>query len=336
MRSVFRIGMLLGLFVVIAAAAGYLTLKLIVRSEDVVVVPDLEGRDVVYALEILTDLGLNIKVSGFEYRADIPKNHVAYQEPRPGAEVKKDRDVRIVLSKGPQNVVVPNLVGMDIREANIIMQDNELTRGVVSETYSKGTTKGELIGQAPLPGKTVKRGTPIDLLISQGQRPVRFKMPYLDGMTVEDAIIVLERSQLNLGQIRSVERNDLPMEVVVEQGPPSGYPVAPGTMVNLTLNRSEEVAALDKGLYVLHHRVAYGWLKKHLRLRINAFGMLYDLFDVFEPPGKEIWTLIPRAPGVTFFFYEDGELVWSRSLARKYEDSVLRNLKGVLPKLEPL
>ncbi|MDY6987935.1 MAG: PASTA domain-containing protein [Thermodesulfobacteriota bacterium] len=320
MRAVFRIGMLFGLFVFIAGVTGYLTLRFIIRSEDVVVVPDLEGRDVVYALEILTDLGLNIKISGFEYRADIPKNHVAYQAPRPGAEVKKDRDIRIVLSKGPKSVLLPNVVGMDVREAHIIMEENGVAEGVVSRTYSQRAIRGELMGQAPAPGTTVKRGSPVDLLISLGRRPVRFKMPYLDGLTVEDAIFILERSQLNLGQIRSVQKSDLPKDVVVDQRPLAGHPVASGSLVNLTLNRSEQMPALDKGLYVFHHRVSNGWLKKHLRLRISAFGMLYDLCDVFEPPGKEVWLLIPRSPGATLFFYQDGDLVWSRSPEGRFED----------------
>ncbi|MDY6839099.1 MAG: PASTA domain-containing protein [Thermodesulfobacteriota bacterium] len=320
MRAVFRIGILFGLFAVIAGATGYLTLRFIIRSEDVVVVPDLGGKDVVYALEILTDLGLNIKISGFEYRANLPKNHVAYQDPRPGAEVKKDRDIRIVLSKGPKSVLVPNLVGMDVREAHIIMEENGLAEGVVSKTHSQRATRGELMGQAPPPGTKVKRGTPIDLLISLGRRPVRFKMPYLDGLTVEDAIFILERSQLNLGQIRSVQKSNLPKDVVVGQRPLAGHPVASGSLVNLTLNRSEQMPILDKGLYVFHHRVSSGWLKRHLRLRISAFGMLYDLYDAFEPPGKEVWMLTPRTSGVTLFFYQDGELAWSCPPEGRFED----------------
>jgi len=320
MRSLLKAGVFLSLFIVIAGTTAYLTLRLIVRSEDVVVVPDLVGKDAVYALEILTDLGLNIKVNGFEYRTDIAKNHVAYQEPKAGAEVKKDRAVRLVLSKGPQNVVVPNLVGLDVREASIIMEENELARGVVSESYGKGAMRGELMAQAPAPGQTVKRGDAIDLLISLGTRPMRYKMPYLHGLTVEDAILILERSQLNLGQIRSVKRTDLPKNVVVKQVPLSGYPVAPGSLVDLKLNRSEETPLLDKGLHVFHHRVPDGWLRSHIRLRISAFGILYDLYDGFEPPGNEVWMLIPGDPELTLFFYEDGELVSSGSFPFGSED----------------
>ncbi|MDY6950787.1 MAG: PASTA domain-containing protein, partial [Thermodesulfobacteriota bacterium] len=216
-------------------------------------------------------------------------------------------------SKGPENVLLPNVVGMDIREAHIIMEENGLTEGVVSKTYSQRAIRGELMGQAPAPGTTVKRGSPVDLLISLGPRPLRFEMPYLDGLTVEDAIFILERSQLHLGQIRSVQKSDLPRDVVVDQSPLAGHPVASGSLVNLTLNRSEQMPALDKGLCVFHHHVSNGWLKKHLRLRISAFGVLYDLYDAFEPPGKDVWLLIPRSPGARLFFYQDGDLTWSRS-----------------------
>jgi len=314
-KPIFKIGVFFGLFIVVAGAMGYLTLRLIIRSEDVVVVPDLVGKDVVYALEILTGLGLNTKVAGFEYRADIPKNHVAHQEPRPGAEVKRDRDVRIMVSKGSQTVVVPNLVGMDVRQANIIMEENGLASGAVSETHSEQAARGEVMSQAPAPGGIVKRGDMIDLLVSLGRWPVRFKMPYLEGLAPEDAILILERSQLNLGQIRHVQRTDRPKGVVVEQEPSSGYPVISGTLVNLKVNRSEKSVVLDKGLYVFHHHVIDGFLKKHIRLRVSAFGMLYDLYDFFQPPGEDIWLLVPYDQDVTFFLYQDEEAVLSYSFA---------------------
>jgi beta-lactam-binding protein with PASTA domain len=314
-RPIFKTGVFIGLFLVVAGAMGYLTLRLIVRSEDVVVVPDLVGKDVVYALEILTGLGLNIKVAGFEYRPDIAKNHVARQEPEPGAEVKRDRDVRIMVSKGPQTVVVPNLVGMDVREAEIIMEENGLAGGVASKTHSEQAVRGEVIGQAPSPGGVVKRGDAVDLLVSLGRWSVRFEMPYLDGLAPEDAILILERFQLNLGRIRYVERTDRPSGVVVEQDPSSGYPVTAGSLVDLTVNRSENANVFDKGLYLFQHHVTDGFLKKHIRLRVNAFGMLYDLYDAFQPPGEDIWLLLPYDPDVTFFLYQDGKAVLSHSFA---------------------
>ncbi len=53
MRSLVKIGLLFCFFFTVAGIAGYLTLRLIVRSSDVVIVPDLVGKDVVNAAEVL-------------------------------------------------------------------------------------------------------------------------------------------------------------------------------------------------------------------------------------------------------------------------------------------
>ena len=318
MRRFLKVALLLGIFFGVAGISGYLSLRLIIKSEDTVMVPDLVGKDVVYSLDILTDLGLNTKVSGFEYSTDVPKNHVAYQEPGPGSEVKKDHDVRIIISKGPKTLMVPNLVGLDIRQAYIIMEENGLSRGVLSRTFSKGAAADEVMSQVPSFGRVVTRGNSIDLLVSLGRRPATYKMPYLHGLALEDAILILERAHLGLGQIRSVLRDDLPKDLVVEQDPPSGYQVDSGTLVNLTINRAEKDRILDQELSLFHHRVREGFLKKHIRIRVNAFGMLYDLYDVLVRPGEHIWFLSPQDLEATVFIYEDGELVLSHSFPHRF------------------
>ena len=61
-RRVAKISVLLIVFLIITGTTAYLTLTFIIKSEDTVVVPDLLGLDVVFSLEILTDLGLNTKI----------------------------------------------------------------------------------------------------------------------------------------------------------------------------------------------------------------------------------------------------------------------------------
>ena len=51
-------------FLAVTAASAYLALTLIIKSEETVIVPELVGKEVVYALELLTGLELDIKVKG--------------------------------------------------------------------------------------------------------------------------------------------------------------------------------------------------------------------------------------------------------------------------------
>ena len=304
----------MGLFVFVILLAAYVTLRLIVTSEDVVVVPDLVGKDVVYALELLTDLGLNTKVSSDEYSTEIPKNHITFQQPDPGAEIKKGRDVRIIISKGPQTVTVPDLIGMDIHAANVILEDNGLTKGMTSKTHDKSTQAGQVMGQVPVPGTLAERGTAVDLLTSLGNRPVELLMPHLEGDSMRDALLLLERSQLSMGQIEYVAEDDLPEDIVLKHDPPSGFPIPIGSLVNLTINRRKhEPVADEHAFHILSYAVTPGFLKKHIRFRINAFGFVYDLVDIFAKPGQRLDVLLPGGKRTRFFLYEDDDLVLAHS-----------------------
>ena len=311
---ILKIAALFFLFVLIVGASAYLTLTLIIKSEDTVVVPDLSGKNVVYVLELLTDLGLNTKVNGSEYNADIPENNVVFQEPEPGAEIKKGRDVRIVISKGAKAILMPNLKGLSVRQSRIILEENSLCRGEISSTYSNNIKKDEIIAQVPFQGTMITRGECVNLLVSVGIRPRAYKMPDLLGLSLSSAITMIESIDLVLGEIKTRFYKDKPLNTVVAQELLSGYCVIQGSTVNIVINRKP----LKKGHNYLNesqegslfrYRLKDGFLKRHIRVRLNSFGVSVDLFEGFMKPGEEIWLLIPRRNNSTVFLYEDGELI---------------------------
>ena len=159
-------------FLLIAGVSAYLTLTAIIKSEDTVIVPDLIGKDVVSALEILTDLQLNTKVNGSEYSQYHAKNHVTFQEPAPGSEIKRDRDVRIMISKGAKSILMPNIVALSEQQARMIIEENGFRRGRISRTHSHKVEKDHIIVQVPQAGAMITRGTKVDILVSFGPKPV--------------------------------------------------------------------------------------------------------------------------------------------------------------------
>jgi serine/threonine-protein kinase len=295
---------------------AYLTLRLIVRSEDTILVPDLVNKDIVYALEILSDLGLNIKVKGSEYNSLITKNHVIYQEPEPGAEIKKGRDVRIVISRGPETIIMPDLKGMLFQSAHIILEENGLILNAHSVTYSKKVKKDVVVEQNPGPGRAIKRGSGVNLLVSIGSQPVFYKMPDLNGLPLDDAIILIGKSNFVEGEIKSLFDADKPLNSITGQEPPSGHRVLEGTAINLVINRKpgktyERNMYSAAGCSLFRYRVKCGFLKKHVRVNINSYGVSNDAFNDFVEPGHEIWLLIPNNDSV-LFLYVDDELVQTK------------------------
>jgi len=311
---ILKLGALFFLFVLIVGASAYLTLTLIIKSEDTVVVPDLSGKNVVYVLELLTDLGLNTKVKGSEYSADVPENNVIFQEPEPGTEIKKGRDVRIIISKGAKSILMPNLKGLSVRQARIILEENSLRRGEISSTYSNTIKKDEIIAQIPSPGTMITRGECVNLLVSMGIRPRAYQMPDLIGLSLNSAITMIESIDLVLGEITTRFHKDKPLNTVMAQELLSGYRVTQGSAVNIAINRKpvkkgRKYLNESQGGGLFRYRLKDGFLKRHIRVRLNSFGVSADLFDGFMKPGEEIWLLIPRNNNATVFLYEDGELL---------------------------
>ncbi|MGB2930053.1 MAG: PASTA domain-containing protein [Desulfobacterales bacterium] len=311
---ILKLGALFFLLVLIVGASAYLTLTLIIKSEDTVVVPDLSGKNVVYVLELLTDLGLNTKVKGSEYSADVPENNVIFQEPEPGAEIKKGRDVRIIISKGAKSILIPNLKRLSVRQARIILEENSLRRGEISSTYSNTIRKDEVIAQVPSQGTMITRGECVNLLVSMGVRPRAYKMPDLIGLSLNSAITMIESMDLVLGEIKTHFYKGKPLNTVVAQESLSGYCVTQGSTVNLVINRKpvqkgHNYLNESQGVSLFRYRLKDGFLKRHIRVRLNSFGVSADLFDDFMKPGEEIWLLIPRKNDATVFLYEDGELL---------------------------
>jgi serine/threonine-protein kinase len=313
-----RVTKILALFILFLAITGgtaYLTLTWIVKSEDTVVVPDLVGKDVVYALEMLTDLGLNTKIKGSQYSDIFAKNYVTLQEPGPGAEIKKGRDVRIVLSKGMKTVVMPNLTGLSSRQGRLVIEENGLCVGRISKVYYDTTVaKDEIIAQTPSKNKPTTRGQCVNLLISLGPRPRAFKMSSFEGLSIDEAVVLIERSNLQVGRFRYDYQPGKPEHIIIDQDPGPGYRVLDGTPVDLVVNRKpdgKEALNSDQmqpsGFYV--HRLPRGFLKKHVKVRLDSLGISSELCNELMDPGEELWLLVPTYQTATLFIYEDEHLV---------------------------
>lgn len=304
-------------FLLAAGASAYLTLTFVIKSENTVIVPDLVGKDVVSALEMLTDLQLNTKVNGSEYSQKFPKNHVTFQDPEAGSEIKRDRDVRIIISKGAKNILMPNIVALSEPQARMIIEENGLARGQLSHTYSSRVEKDHVMVQIPQAGAMVTRGAKVNMLASLGPRPVRYVMPDLAGHSLDQAVLTIENANLTVGDIRSSFDENKARNSILSQDPPAGYGVNRSSPVNLVINRPSgkaDAARRHRPLYgsLLQHRTHSGFLTKRVRVEMENAETTTEIFDDYIKPGDEIWVLIPRDHDAAVFIFEDDELVDTR------------------------
>lgn len=314
LRKVLRLGLLIALFMAMAGAGAYIALTLIVKGEESVVVPDLVGKDVLNVLEILSDLGLNTRVRGTVYHEQVPKNHVIDQDPEPGAAIKRGRDVKIRVSRGPERIVMPNLAGLSLQQSRILLAENGLCQGSLATVASSRQKKGQVMAQHPLPGVMVARDRCADLLISSGPRSPAFPMPNLSGQSLERALRRLDALQLAVGGTHSAFRPASPLGTVVEQTPPSGYRVAAGRPADLTVNRrpvpsSGSDREPSDAMRLFRYTLENGFLNKRVTVTVDGPRGPIRLFDDFVSPGREIWLLVAKSDTSSVRVTVDGQPV---------------------------
>ncbi|MFP3870192.1 MAG: PASTA domain-containing protein [Syntrophobacteria bacterium] len=270
----------------------YLTSTWIIQSGQEVVVPDLQGHDTVYALDLLTSLGLNIKVGGFTWSETVPKNFIASQEPAPGTRCKRDRDVRVVLSRGSRTVRVPKLVGSGLREAELVLSQNGLKVGEICHVFSKDDPPDTVIAQRPEALRQLERGEGVDLLVSDVSERPATAMPELRHRAVGQALKLLDRLGLGVSEVKVTHRPDKPLDTIVGQRPLAGYRVDPESSIALVVNRSPRFKGRQAKLWWVTYVVPEGYFKKEVTLCQRLDGKRMLLHRKIHCPGDQLEWLV--------------------------------------------
>ena len=92
-------------------------------------VPALKGMTVADARSVTAGLGLNLDVDNRYYSGDVAAGHILSQSPAAGTVVRREWQVRVAESLGPQKVDVPDTVGADERVAELELRRAGLEAG---------------------------------------------------------------------------------------------------------------------------------------------------------------------------------------------------------------
>src|SRR5574337_1664533 len=152
----------------VALVSGAITVWLM-AEKDKVQLPRVIGMDSTAALELLRQQGLQPKVSGREYNEEIPQDAVLFQRPASGSWVRRNSEVRLVISQGSDAVALPSLVGLPLPEAQQLLQRYGFTVGRVAHVHSSEHPQGKVIAQDPEAGAVARRGGPVAVLLSLGR-----------------------------------------------------------------------------------------------------------------------------------------------------------------------
>jgi eukaryotic-like serine/threonine-protein kinase len=208
-----------------------------VKSSAVAVVPSVVGMKSQPAIAKLEEAGYEPLEYERRFDEKVPEGVVIRQTPEPGEETKPGRTVYLVVSGGKEMAVVPDLKGRSVRDAKMLLLKANLSIGNITTAYSETAPNGTIFQQAPTPGSKITSSQKVDVVISQGPLYGRVPVPTLRGLTLSEAIALLNESKLTLGDVKFENRLDGTPNTVVEQFPVPGDLIVEGSRVDLFVIR---------------------------------------------------------------------------------------------------
>ena len=212
--------------------SAYVAMQL-AMDRDRVEVPRVVGVDAIAAGQLIQEAGLTSRVVAEEFSDKIRKGRVTAQRPSGGTRAKIGSEVRLFLSRGTDQLEVPNLTGSTLAQAQRSLAEAGLSLGPVTTIHSEVHAREVIIAQDPPAGASAIRGTTVRLLESLGPWEETVTMPDLRGRETVTAINLLRELQVEVRV--SFERTASKEGQVIGQEPPPGAQVKVGGQVLITV-----------------------------------------------------------------------------------------------------
>ena len=210
------------------------------RPKDVEI-PNLVGKTVDEAKDILKQNKLNYVEESQEYNTEVPEGQIISQNPPyvQGRRIKENTSIKVVVSKGTETTTVPKLKGLTKDEAQEIANDAKIKLDFQEET-SKTVEAGVIIKQEKAEGETVNAGDTIKVYISIGTGIKQVKVASVVGQDEETAKKTLEDLGLVIEKINYSKDKSQTNGVVLEQSLSANTTVDEGSKITLTVNKYDE------------------------------------------------------------------------------------------------
>jgi serine/threonine-protein kinase len=195
------------------------------------VVPNLVGSSSTDAVATLTKLGL--KPDLHQVPSSSAAGTVVAQDPPADTKVTVGGKVRLNVSKGPQPISVPSVIGEPIDQASSELQAAGFN--VSPRFVDDNQPKNTVIGQNPSSGESAGKGSTITLTVSKG--PTTSTVPDVTSTDVGSAEQTLQASGFKDKIVFQDVTDPSQVDVVLGQDPQGGTQQPPKTVVTLTVGR---------------------------------------------------------------------------------------------------
>ena len=199
-------------------------------------VPDIRGKTVEEAQEMegVKDIFL-IEVQGTRTTEEYQPGQIVEQDPAAGRTRKSNLVIQVYVAAEPEKVPMKDLVGMEYRQARVLLTDMGLDLKITTETVSSDKYGADaVIETVPAADEPLVAGQTVILRVSTG--PETVTVPTFTGQDIANAVQNAQDLGLTVGEITYDAFSFAPQGQVIEQSIKSTDEVPGGRKISFTVS----------------------------------------------------------------------------------------------------
>ena len=234
-----KAAIIIAVILVLAAAAGGFAAWKMGAFSDTMETPDLLDMTLEEATAYAEESGIRIKQGKDIYSSDYAEGRVCLQAPEPGTEMPKGGVIRINVSKGSKEGLVPNVVGMQEDEVEGFLKEHGYVLGNV-KVITSPEDEGLVLEQSPVAGTSLDKESSIDIVVSDGEGVEKASVPSVTRMPLEDAKKEITSAGFEVGNITYDYNESIGKGYVTYQQWQAGMMLEKGTSIDLEVSQGPE------------------------------------------------------------------------------------------------
>ncbi|PKP22952.1 MAG: penicillin-binding protein [Bacteroidetes bacterium HGW-Bacteroidetes-21] len=191
-------------FLILVAFITIWWMKYYTHHGEAIVVPDFTGYTTEEAFKMAEDKDLLPQILDSAFFSDKEPGTVVDQYPKANHKVKRDRLILFTInSDKPDNIEVPDLIGISVRQATADAELMGFRIGKLSYVPDISTTVVYMTvkGKKIKPGSLLPKGSLIDLTVGRGTSQEKATIPSVTGVSFAEAEELLLTHYLNPGTV---------------------------------------------------------------------------------------------------------------------------------------
>lgn len=222
---------------IIAAIAVIAALAFALGGNQTGTIPNVTGQTLEQAEATLEQAGYTVGTTTEVFDDTVPSGSVVSTDPAAGTPADAGTTVNLTVSKGKDQVQVPDLSGMTADQAKAALQKVGLTAVQGDSKHSGSVAEGKVCDQDPASGTAVDANSTVTFYLSSG--PETTSVPNVTGMSESEATAALQSAGFTVSTSTqssdSVSKGD-----VISQSPKSGTKAQAGSKVTIVISSGSD------------------------------------------------------------------------------------------------